>query len=359
MHEHTLKALQQHYNMLPIGMPELPSGLERALVNVLFTEEEAHAALHMTPHGHTPAEMAQKLGKTEKEVLELLETMVRKGLILRKEKEGQKVYTLEPWIPGIYEFQLGIYSEFIARLFEVLLPEWAPEIFGANTPWARVVPAERSLPVEVEIAPYERASEIVREAKTIALAECICRKERNLIGHACDRPKDDICIIFHPWAEMYVERDIAQEATVDETLKAIDRAEQAGLVRCVTNVQKNPLFICQCCSCCCGILRGLAEFGLPKSTAHSNFVPVINKESCNGCEECIKICTMLALSLRDDKARMDGTKCIGCGLCATVCPNGSIVMRRKAESKIEVPPLDWDELMTVIAHEKGRTYFYR
>ncbi|MFQ5987258.1 MAG: 4Fe-4S dicluster domain-containing protein [Dehalococcoidia bacterium] len=359
MHEHTLKALQQHYDLLPIGLPELPSRVEKGLLNVLFTEEEAHAALHMTPHGHTPVEMAQKMGKTEKDLLELVETMFRKGLILREEKEGQKVYSLVPLVPGIYEFQLGVLNKVLSRLVEVLLPEYAPHLFGDKTPLFKVVPAETSLPVDVEISPYERASEIVREAKVVGLADCLCRKERMLTGHPCDSPKDEICIVFHPWAEAYIERGIAKEVSVDEAMKAIDRAEQAGLVRCTTNNKKNPLFMCQCCSCCCGILRGFVDFGLPRAFAHSNFVPAVSKESCDGCGDCIKICTMHALDLRDDKAKMDGTRCIGCGLCATACSNGSIVMRRKGESKIEVPPGTWDELMTVLAHERGKTYFYK
>ncbi|MEW6033319.1 MAG: 4Fe-4S dicluster domain-containing protein [Chloroflexota bacterium] len=359
MHEHTLNALRQHYNMLPIGLPEVPSRLERAFLNVLFTEEEAHAALHMTPQGQAPQEVARKLGRSEKEVLELLETMVRKGLILRREKDGEKVYSIELFVPGVYEFQVGIYNEVVARLFEVFLPEYAPELFGTKPPWAWVIPAERSLPVSTEVAPYERASEIVKGTKKVALAECICRKERKLIGRVCDRPKDEICLIFSPWAELYVERGIAKAATVDEALKAIDQAEQAGLVRLATNVRQNHLFMCQCCSCCCGIMRGMVEFGQSTAIQHSNYVPVINKESCNGCPDCVKACTMHALSLVQGKAKMDGTKCIGCGLCATACSSGAILMRRKAESKVKEPPVDWDELMTIIAHERGRRHFYK
>ncbi|MFC1919798.1 hypothetical protein ACFLWX_03310 [Chloroflexota bacterium] len=45
MHEYTLNALRQHYDLLPLGLPEMHSGVERVFLKTLFTEEETRSAV--------------------------------------------------------------------------------------------------------------------------------------------------------------------------------------------------------------------------------------------------------------------------------------------------------------------------
>ena len=49
----------------------------------------------------------------------------------------------------------------------------------------------------------------------------------------------------------------------------------------------------------------------------------VELEKCIGCKSCLGIgCP--AISLREGKAVIDGTQCVGCGVCTTLCPKGAI-----------------------------------
>jgi electron transport complex protein RnfB len=50
------------------------------------------------------------------------------------------------------------------------------------------------------------------------------------------------------------------------------RAAEAGLVHSVSNSVEGTYYICNCCTCSCGILRGMAELGIANVVASSAFV---------------------------------------------------------------------------------------
>jgi len=57
-----------------------------------------------------------------------------------------------------------------------------------------------------------------------------------------------------------------------------------------------------------------------KLDMHSSSNPIIDKEICTGCGQCVKYCASQAVSLnKDKKAEIDYEKCIGCGQCVAVC----------------------------------------
>ncbi len=54
--------------------------------------------------------------------------------------------------------------------------------------------------------------------------------------------------------------------------------------------------------------------------AHTMTVP----GKCRGCGNCVEVCPAGALSLEEEKVRLDQETCIGCGECMTVCLQGAI-----------------------------------
>jgi indolepyruvate ferredoxin oxidoreductase alpha subunit len=59
---------------------------------------------------------------------------------------------------------------------------------------------------------------------------------------------------------------------------------------------------------------------------------IVDPGKCNGCKVCITLgCP--ALSFIDDKAYIEPTICVGCGMCADVCPKEAIAERTKDEGQ--------------------------
>jgi hypothetical protein len=56
----------------------------------------------------------------------------------------------------------------------------------------------------------------------------------------------------------------------EEAHALFDMTEQEGLVHCTYNAQGDLLFVCNCCACSCGLLRGVSEFAAPYLLVRSN-----------------------------------------------------------------------------------------
>lgn len=57
-----------------------------------------------------------------------------------------------------------------------------------------------------------------------------------------------------------------------------------------------------------------------KLELHSTSQPIIVKESCTGCNSCVKNCASDAVHLNEERiAEIDYDKCVGCGQCVAVC----------------------------------------
>ena len=65
-------------------------------------------------------------------------------------------------------------------------------------------------------------------------------------------------------------------------------------------------------------------------TVKHNAPLVVNADKCVGCTACMKIgCP--AISMKDGKARVDMTLCVGCGVCQQLCPKDSFESSAKEE----------------------------
>jgi len=70
----------------------------------------------------------------------------------------------------------------------------------------------------------------------------------------------------------------------------------------------------------------------------TNFISIINKDSCVGCGTCVEKCPVGAIELNgDDKAERNPDWCIGCGVCVHFCPENAISLK-EGMRKIYVPP---------------------
>lgn len=77
-----------------------------------------------------------------------------------------------------------------------------------------------------------------------------------------------------------------------------------------------------------GALKNLgmgAASAAGKMELHSSSQPVVDKEECTSCGQCVKYCASDAIHLGEDrKAFIDYVKCVGCGQCVAVCQYGAV-----------------------------------
>ena len=332
---------------IPITTPATESKVEIEILKRIITSDEAEIACQLSAQPEDAATIAQRAGMEVEKLKTVLEEMVKKGAIFKVYTE-EPLYSLAPMMPGIYEFQLGKLTPDMVELFEKYYAEKHGEaVFSNKTPFARVVPIKETIPAELNILTYEEVENIIEGADSITLATCLCRSNKKMLGEGCDGPVDDICILFDSWADYYAENGMGRRVTKEEGKNALKRAEDAGLVHNAMNVQQGALFICNCCGCCCALLRGITQLEIPTAVAKSNFIAEILEDECTGCGECEEICQIKAIEMDDSVAVVLKERCIGCGICASHCPVDAIAMNRREEET--VPPLSIDDLMMKIS----------
>jgi ferredoxin len=125
----------------------------------------------------------------------------------------------------------------------------------------------------------------------------------------------------------------------EEALALLDKTEEEGLVHCTYNIQQGPIFVCNCCSCCCGLLRAINEHDAPFVLAHSNFVSEIDADLCSLCGVCTTDrCPVSAIIEGEDAYRVDEERCLGCGVCAVACEFDAIRLTARPEEERLTPP---------------------
>ena len=321
-------------NKLPNSFPRTKSNIEISLLKKIFLPDEANLAGKLTGTIEPVEVIATRAGLTEEETSSRLKGMMARGFVRGNSSKG--MYRLSPFIVGIYEAQLERMDHELAHLVEEYLDQGGIEIMRPQPAIHRVIPAQGAVKTEW-ILPYDQLKELLMSCNTFRVRDCICRKQQDLEGiRKCTFPLQ-VELIFYKGPEN-TEPPVAPFVTKDKALEILDETEKIGLVHTVSNVAEGVVYVCNCCGCCCGILRGITEFGIDKSVAASNYFSVIDPAKCEGCGTCIERCHMKAISAKNDISIVDLKKCIGCGLCVTGCPVNVARLERKAEEMIVNPP---------------------
>ncbi len=343
MHE-IYRSLQQKLDSLPNGFPETPSGVELRILEKIFTPEEAEMALQLRPIPEPVASIAERLGKPEEEMTTMLKAMVEKGQIASLKMFGARVYTLVPYVVGIYEFQLRRMDKEFAELNEEYAPALMKRVGGFTPALTKVIPINAPLDAEHQVLRHQDVRRVLDKAKSFQVMECICTKERGLQGEECKHTKER-CLSFSRSEDAFDEHSLGRVITKEEAVAVLEQSEKEGLVHTSYNVQAGHMYICNCCPCCCGILRGINNFHAPYLLAKSDFVALIDQDTCVSCGVCAdERCPVTAITEAADAYKVDPTRCIGCGACTTGCEVGAVQLVRKPSDACEAPPknlMDW------------------
>jgi Na+-translocating ferredoxin:NAD+ oxidoreductase subunit B len=333
----TYKKLARKLDTLPNRFPATESGIEIRLLQKVFTPREAALAAEMSFTKETAEQISLRANLPVQEASKTLKDMVRKRLILFSKGENALLFGLMPFVVGFYEELLPRLDQEIAELFESYFQETRGGITGKGLSVHRVIPVQESIDFEMEVFPYEKASSLIENAKSWGVRNCICRVQKSLIGDPCHHPLEN-CLVFAPIPGAFDNSEVDRPITKQEALQILHDAEAAGLVHTTGNYQDHNSYICNCCTCSCGILRSVAEFNNSSAISRSDFYAVVDDGLCLACGDCLERCQFNALDLNEDLCEVDLANCVGCGLCVPACPEGALSLFRRPLGEVPPPP---------------------
>jgi electron transport complex protein RnfB len=318
------------------GFPRTESNVELSILHHVFTPDEAAVAAALTGRPAVAADIARRAALEPAHVAATLESLAERGAIWRGRVDGAAGYRLAPFVVGFYEEHLleTHDAEFARLVEEYFCGGGAVGIMSAQPAIHRVVPARGATETEW-VLPYDDVRALLARASSFRVETCVCRLQQDELGtRRCDFPLD-ACL----WFSYAESADEAGGISYKEALAVLDEAERVGLVHTVSNVATGIGYVCNCCGCCCELLRGINEWGIEHSLAQANYFAEIDPHTCTACGTCEERCQVDAIATRDDGVRVARREsCIGCGLCVTGCPAGAARLRRRPADEIVAPP---------------------
>jgi electron transport complex protein RnfB len=336
------KKLAEELDRIPNGFPRTESGVELKLLAKLFTPEDAALASSLSLEPKSLKEIAEANDLEEAVTKARLISMVKRGLIDVKREEGRGfVFHLIPMVVGFYERQNAKIDKEFAELFEQYYHERFHETMLSQPSVHRIIPLEKAIPVDIDVMPYEKASTYLDKAQSWGVLDCICRVQKRLIGQGCDHTVRN-CLVFSPKPGAFQKSEEIETISHEEALKILAEADSEGLVHSINNAQTEVYYVCNCCTCSCGVLRGMVEYGSENSIARSDFYAVVDPDLCSGCEICLERCSFNAITMVDGICEVDRASCYGCGLCISTCDTEALSLVQKSPEELAPPPADDD-----------------
>ncbi|WP_224963431.1 4Fe-4S dicluster domain-containing protein [Geomonas subterranea] len=386
--------LMRRVNKFPQGAPE--SELLLRILSILCSEREAAlmSQLPLRPFSAARAARIWKVATNDARIL--LEQLASRSLLLDIERGGRTIYILPPPMAGFFEFSLmrrrpDLDQKELARLFFHYInveDAFIRDLFaGGETSLGRVLVNEEAVPDEKAclVLDYERASEVIKSASDIAVGLCYCRHKMAQLDGGCGAPLD-ICMTLNLAAQSLLRRGVARRVDSVEGLDLLQKARDLNLVQCADNVQKRVNFICNCCRCCCEGLIATRRLAISNAMYGTNFVQTTASHRCTGCGTCAAICPVDAITMDTDegpsplpdppppgagmsdlqllppegggregggrKARAATDFCLGCGICARVCPAGAVRLEPRARRILT--PVNTAHRLVLMAIERGK-----
>jgi Pyruvate/2-oxoacid:ferredoxin oxidoreductase delta subunit len=350
-----------------------------ALVQHLFTEEEAGVARHLGLFtGHSSVQLARAEHRPLQQIQPILDRLSEEKHIIagsgpRKEKgtgpvgpdgsagasapADEQRYRLLPIMPGIFEMTLISHTpesltdwhRRFVELFEALYDTgYSLDYSGSLPPGVRYLPVEKAIDAHPMALPSDKLEIVLDQFDAFAVGQCQCRMTMQVLGQGCGKPLGN-CMTMGLWAERSVEAGVMRPVSKKQALEIKREAEAHGMVNWMMNVQSSRgQCSCSCCGCCCHAMRMVNEFNAPGFIAPPHFLPRLDSSRCTYCGKCAKSCPMgaIAVDTRQKTHQHLRHRCIGCGLCVLACA------RQQALAMEPVPDyrLPYRSWFSLIAH---------
>lgn len=328
--------------MQRFGFPE--SSYLRRILEYLMSPEEAKVAAALPDDVDR---ISEKTGIEKKKVVEILEDLFKKGVVIPKDFKIRNYYKLARDIVQLHDATLAsphMKDPEYAKLWKEFGEKEAHKVMGKILAGSgikvwRVVPAYSAIKDLPDVLPYENIVEMLRAQEKIAVVPCSCRNVTDLTNVGCkytiEKAADHStwhCIQVGRGAEYVVERGTGVEISFEEALELLERIEKDGLIHTWPNtakiVDRSVTVNCNCCSDCCEFFLAGKHSNVPMDAIleKSRYVAYVDEELCIACGKCAERCHFNAIRI-EDFAKVDEKACFGCGVCVTGCDQSAIKLK--------------------------------
>ncbi len=295
---------------------------------VICTEEEAEIE-NLLPG--TVEDIAKRAGKGVDGTNAIIQSLFHKGAAFEYVRDEKTHYRMPRHVVQFHDSSIlwkeappeliDLWVEFVNHKEYQQLLELAVEV--KLPAFLRVVPINEAIEAKNQVLVYEDAAKLVEDAKSLAVVDCVCRKSMK----KCNAPVE-VCLQLNRGADYTIKRGTGRKIDAQEAFSILKKSEEAGLVHMTDNRAGKVNIICNCCRCCCEILRYATNIKTKDILAPSRYQASLDEDECTSCGVCVDVCPTEALSLtEDDVLEIDTANCIGCGLCASTCPVEAIILK--------------------------------
>ncbi|MEE8360265.1 MAG: 4Fe-4S binding protein [Candidatus Omnitrophota bacterium] len=184
-----------------------------------------------------------------------------------------------------------------------------------------------------QVLPIEEVEKVLSITSTIVRIPCACRKITSGKEH-----RTCFVVTLKPEFIELVDQsffggpDVAKFERVDKqrALNLMKEQESKGSFHTVWTF-KTPFIgaICNCDDVGCIAMKLYKE--VMPNFFKAEYIIKLDKDECNGCKACIKLCPFQALEYDavNKKAKVDYKKCTGCGICRSVCKKNAITLHER------------------------------
>ncbi len=197
----------------------------------------------------------------------------------------------------------------------------------------RVVPLQKNIDFDTKFISSQEILEIISRSNIGGIGWCYCRSiQRKYEEPNCDHPIFS-CIHLGFGKSLYeipYKSYNLKKASKKEIVELLEDCDKRGLVHQLIYFP-NPQFyyiICNCCPCCCVVLKKFLEYGSPQMVK-SDFIAKTDLAKCKNCGNCEEWCHFKARDFFNNKLHFNSIRCFGCGICVSKCPNNAITLIKK------------------------------
>ena len=236
----------------------------------------------------------------------------------RENADHHKQYFVPKWVVGSGEYmmmtgklvdehpEIATFFHYASMVPVGKVAHMVPE--GGGGLGMHVIPVEKAIEGESQAVDCESLTHWLKKYDKYCLDVCSCRRQQRVRGEAGGDIEDYWCIAVGDMAEYLVEtgKD-ARYATYEEVVEVLKKAEEAGFVHQITNLDgpNKIVGICNCSNTTCNALKTSQLFNTPNMSA-SAYRAHVTHDKCVACGKCVEVCPVGAAKLGQKLCKKNG-----------------------------------------------------